>query len=518
MTQRILSLVLLGLLAVGSADAKVTLTRTGCIFEITWDLQLHGGDEALRLKVLQAAQECYGGKKIGECCNLTATVNVVLGGAPQAGYDQIQVVQGAKQLKSKSGGLNGGDGIAEWPATVTKEAIGVSLGHLAGVRPEVHQTEKQKTIPPLPPVCTRIPAYPPCRAGSKFYRSGGAIHKFHVDQLLQLSGEFCPESCCPQDQGSAGGSGGPSYSGQTGGGKPGVFFAAGAAVPRPSEGPVEVVASLGPGDFFSFDYRIPEDAGGGYGFGQATGTLRFAADATLDPELNPAMDPEEAAFMVTELEMSITPFDLEPGVSSGPNTITLPDMELIESGLVSPSYGFLVDKQAPAAPGLRRAASAYSDGWIQGYMGIKWVNDVFTEGNPAYFDAPVSGQLDYDTGTGFFGFFGGLVYFLDSGTAADEPVLPDRKVSLAQNHPNPFSAGTTIPFRVRQESRVTLRILDVQGRIVRTLVEDALARPGTYHKVWDAQDDLGRRASPGVYFSALTVDGERTTRRMVLMP
>ena len=90
-------------------------------------------------------------------------------------------------------------------------------------------------------------------------------------------------------------------------------------------------------------------------------------------------------------------------------------------------------------------------------------------------------------------------------------------MALGQNHPNPFNPSTTIPFTVASDdSRVRLFILDAGGRIVRTLFNGA--KPAGSHTVtWDGRDERGGATSSGVYFYVLDVNGERRTRKMVLL-
>jgi hypothetical protein len=90
-------------------------------------------------------------------------------------------------------------------------------------------------------------------------------------------------------------------------------------------------------------------------------------------------------------------------------------------------------------------------------------------------------------------------------------------MALGQNHPNPFNPSTTIPFTVAEDdSRVRLFVLDAGGRIVRTLFNGA--KPAGSHTVtWDGRDERGGATSSGVYFCVLDVNGERRTRKMVLL-
>ncbi|HXV13304.1 MAG TPA: FlgD immunoglobulin-like domain containing protein [Candidatus Krumholzibacteria bacterium] len=91
-------------------------------------------------------------------------------------------------------------------------------------------------------------------------------------------------------------------------------------------------------------------------------------------------------------------------------------------------------------------------------------------------------------------------------------------LALRQNHPNPFNPQTTIPFDVpgAGTSRVRLLVMDAAGRLVRTLVDEAM--PGGSHAVvWNGRDQRGGAVSSGVYFYVLDVGGERRTRKMVLL-
>ena len=97
-----------------------------------------------------------------------------------------------------------------------------------------------------------------------------------------------------------------------------------------------------------------------------------------------------------------------------------------------------------------------------------------------------------------------------SSTALDYTRLLD------QNVPNPFNPSTLIRFRVPQDGPVSLRIYDVQGRLVRTLVHGH-HEAGEDAALWNGADDAGHAAAGGVYFYRLE-SGERTeARKMVLI-
>ena len=71
--------------------------------------------------------------------------------------------------------------------------------------------------------------------------------------------------------------------------------------------------------------------------------------------------------------------------------------------------------------------------------------------------------------------------------------------SLAQNYPNPFNAQTQIQFTVGEAGHISLRVYNVTGQLVRTLV-DGQRMAGDYTAVWNGIDQEGQALASGVYF------------------
>jgi hypothetical protein len=69
--------------------------------------------------------------------------------------------------------------------------------------------------------------------------------------------------------------------------------------------------------------------------------------------------------------------------------------------------------------------------------------------------------------------------------------------ALAPNYPNPFNPSTTVRFSLREAANVVLRVFDLQGREVATLVEGAMPA-GEHTAHWDASGVAG-----GAYFVRL---------------
>ena len=94
--------------------------------------------------------------------------------------------------------------------------------------------------------------------------------------------------------------------------------------------------------------------------------------------------------------------------------------------------------------------------------------------------------------------------------------IPDR-FSLGQNYPNPFNPATTIPFAVPQKAEVSLRVYNVLGQVVETLLDGREYAAGYYDVSFDAS-----RLSSGVYYYELSAGGPdagkfRQVRKLLLL-
>jgi hypothetical protein len=88
---------------------------------------------------------------------------------------------------------------------------------------------------------------------------------------------------------------------------------------------------------------------------------------------------------------------------------------------------------------------------------------------------------------------------------------------MEQNYPNPFNPNTTITYTVKEQARVSLKIYNVAGQLVKTLVDD-VKTPGIAHaKVWDGRNNAGQPVSSGVYFYKLVTKNFTQTKKMVLL-
>jgi hypothetical protein len=103
-----------------------------------------------------------------------------------------------------------------------------------------------------------------------------------------------------------------------------------------------------------------------------------------------------------------------------------------------------------------------------------------------------------------------------SGGVAKPASGPPPALALGAARPNPSQGAVMIPFSLPNEREVTLRLYDVSGRLVRTLLTGR--RPAGEHDVlWDARSDAGSRAPQGVYFYRLQADDWVSQRKVVLL-
>jgi hypothetical protein len=99
--------------------------------------------------------------------------------------------------------------------------------------------------------------------------------------------------------------------------------------------------------------------------------------------------------------------------------------------------------------------------------------------------------------------------------------------TVQQNFPNPFlseakspaldggNPGTTIRFMLKTQSQVTLKIYNLLGNEIRTLLSAPLT-PGSYQARWDGRDNLGRPVASGIYIYRMTAGGQVQSRRMMI--
>ena len=95
-------------------------------------------------------------------------------------------------------------------------------------------------------------------------------------------------------------------------------------------------------------------------------------------------------------------------------------------------------------------------------------------------------------------------------SVADENQLPS-SFSLAQNYPNPFNPTTRIIFNIEKDETVSLKVFDILGREVATLINGKI-NSGKHELIWNASN-----LPSGVYIYRLQSDGKNLAKKMILL-
>ncbi len=117
---------------------------------------------------------------------------------------------------------------------------------------------------------------------------------------------------------------------------------------------------------------------------------------------------------------------------------------------------------------------------------------------------PVDGNTEFPTGDE------------DASISKDEAAQVPESFMLGQNYPNPFNPDTRIDYTLASADYVTLEIINMNGQVVRTLV-DEMQSAGNHTVTWDATDDGGKRVASGVYLYRLQAGDQVDSKKMTLL-
>jgi len=144
----------------------------------------------------------------------------------------------------------------------------------------------------------------------------------------------------------------------------------------------------------------------------------------------------------------------------------------------------------------------------------------------------------YDVESGFVLVIGGdgiIIYrgfyvdedlraIIDEGLAALDvtpvPDLPITEHRFDGGFPNPFNPTTRLVFSLAPQATpqpARLEIVDLQGRLVRVLLDETATAGRQYEAVWNGQDLTGRAVASGVYLARLQVGDWQATRALTMV-
>jgi hypothetical protein len=91
-----------------------------------------------------------------------------------------------------------------------------------------------------------------------------------------------------------------------------------------------------------------------------------------------------------------------------------------------------------------------------------------------------------------------------------------KSYNLAQNFPNPFNPSTSIKFDMKEKGFVALKVYNVAGQLVRTLVNDT-KDAGSHAITWDGKNNRGGAVASGIYFYKMETKDFSQTKKMVML-
>jgi hypothetical protein len=140
-------------------------------------------------------------------------------------------------------------------------------------------------------------------------------------------------------------------------------------------------------------------------------------------------------------------------------------------------------------------------------------------------------DLDGDNKAEILASFQGL---LDTNTAAHRPlrmfeftktsvgvkewvmITPD-DYKLEQNYPNPFNPSTKIAFTLPVDNKISLKVYDILGKEVRTLINGEDYVKGSHSVMWDGNNNFGASVASGTYIYKLIFNTFEKSMKMMLL-
>lgn len=143
-------------------------------------------------------------------------------------------------------------------------------------------------------------------------------------------------------------------------------------------------------------------------------------------------------------------------------------------------------------------------------FGVTWVNETL----PSLGVTNRCGQMEFvNPSLGYAGCASGVFLKYTGPSAINDPVNNLAEgFRLSQNYPNPFNPSTTINFYVPKFSKVTLKIYDVMGREIYTVLDEEKSA-GEHSYQFNATDRMGA----GVYYYTLSSDDFKETKKFILL-
>ncbi len=237
------------------------------------------------------------------------------------------------------------------------------------------------------------------------------------------------------------------------------------------------------------------------------------AESTLTLGPNPEMNTVTVSVSRIQGEQTVTAIAESPPIPQDVNkdgVVNILDLVSVASALEEEGQGLVADVNGDGIVNILDLVSVA--GALEGVAAAPSSNPaMLTAANVGEWLAQAQG-LDLTDATLQRG-----VLFLEHLLA----VLTPKETALLPNYPNPFNPETWIPYRLAEDTNVTLTIYDTNGIMVRHL-DLGHQSAGFYESrseaiYWDGRNDFGEGVASGVYFYHLSASGYSATRKMLIV-
>jgi hypothetical protein len=103
-----------------------------------------------------------------------------------------------------------------------------------------------------------------------------------------------------------------------------------------------------------------------------------------------------------------------------------------------------------------------------------------------------------------------------SAVTGETGISAPKHFNLFQNYPNPFNPDTRIDYEIPVSSQVTIKIFNILGQHVRTLVNE-FKLAGNHSITWDRTDNFGNEVPSGIYVYVMSAQDFEMMKRMIIM-
>ncbi len=120
---------------------------------------------------------------------------------------------------------------------------------------------------------------------------------------------------------------------------------------------------------------------------------------------------------------------------------------------------------------------------------------------------------DYEVNDGY-----PYLRYIDYPVSLDDNHIAVEKTISLSNYPNPFNPQTTITYTLTQDvEQLELKIFNIRGQSVRTLIPGSFHSQGEHRIIWDGRNDLGQQVTSGIYFSRIVALENQKTKKLMLL-